>query len=740
MFCIATVSPPEAPCREFLDQMAEDGGEWRVTADRITYNANTKDYKAFGNVEIVQGQKRLSADQVVLNRKDMTAEATGNVELLSESDRLSGHSLEMDLGSGTGTLYEGFVFIKENNFRIKGDRIEKTGENTYHITEGTLTSCEGPNPDWQITGKQVDVTIEGYGYATHAAFWARRVPMLYVPWFMFPVKLERQTGLLLPRAGYSDRNGAEFIQPFFWAISKNTDATFYYHHIQKRGEKFGLEYRYKLSENSKGTLMADGFKDRHVDDGSPEATEKWGYDDDNAIRPNEDRYWIRIKSDQQLPYDAMAKLDLDIVSDQDYLREFSDGLMGHEATDDYFSSEFGRDIDDENDPVRTNRLNINRTWTYQSFNADLVWYDNVIKRRLEDKDDTLQQLPRIQYNALKQPVFEDMSGGLLFGTIDSEYTYFHRQNGLTGNRLDLHPRAYLPLRVDPYFSFEPSIGFRQTAWYIDADRDVYEPGKKRYMHRELYDIEVDLTTDINRVFSFDKGRVKKINHVIIPRLSYVYIPETDQSKYPYFEQTDRIEAQNRLAISFTNLFTSKKTAPGNGKDDENNYTYNRFARFFIEQGYSFRQHNDSRDDPEDPWLPLYAELELTPAELITLNADASWNHQNDKLDTGNISCRLHDDRGDELRIEYRYTRDSTQSIYFKGELRATSKLTLFSNYERNLKKEIGIEKTFGLRYESQCWAVELARQELPRQEKEDDVHYTAMVELIGLGEFGDTER
>ncbi|MFW5957522.1 MAG: LPS-assembly protein LptD [Desulfosalsimonas sp.] len=731
--CLSAAYVPTVLCQEFLEQVDRSGETWRITADKITYQPGTNRYTASGNVEITQAKKQLLADKVVLNEDDMTAEAAGNVTLTSEDDRLTGDRLNMNLETDTGTLIQGHISFTETELRLRGKKIEKTGENTYHITEGSLTSCEGLRPDWQITGKQVDVTIEGYGYASHSALWARRLPVIYVPWFMFPVKLERQSGLLTPEAGYSDRRGAEYVQPFFWAISDNTDATLYYHHMNRRGEKFGVEYRYMLSGDSKGTFMADGFMDDKIDDGTQEATDKWGYDDDNVIRPNDERYWVRMKADQELLADTTARLDIDVVSDQDYLREFSDGYMGHETTDDYFSSEFGRDIDDENDPVRTNRLNINKTWSYQSINADLVWYDNVIKRRLKDEDNTIQQLPRIQYNALKQPFFSDTAGGLLFGSLDSEYTYFYSRDNITGHRMDLHPRFYLPLQAGNYFSLEPSVGFRQTAWYIDADREFYGDEKERYMHRELYDAEVDLSTDINRVFSVEKGRVEKIKHVIIPRLSYGYIPEKDQTQYPKFDGTDRIESKNSLALSATNLFTSKAASPGKNRSDEKNYTYNRFARFFIEQAYDFREHEDS----SKAWMPLYAELDISPGHLVELQADASWNHQDDELDTGNLSGRLYDRRGDELKLEYRYNRDSTESIDLYAKTRITRKLSIFGNYERNLETETDIEKGLGMRYESQCWALELAWQQEGEQE-DDDTRYMAMIELLGLGGFGET--
>lgn len=729
--CIGAAMPPAADCLDMTGQVTT-AGRWRVTADRIVYDAERQVYTATGNVVIVHGQKRLAADRVVLDRKTMAAEATGNVALSAGGDRMSGRRLEINLETATGSLYHGLVFIEENNFRIRGDRIEKTGPSTYHIRNGALTTCQGPVPNWRITGKNVDVTVEGYGSVSRAAFWVRQWPVLYLPWFLFPAKLERQTGLLTPRAAYSSRNGAEFIQPFFWAISENSDATLYYHHIGQRGEKFGLEYRYVLAENAKGILMADGFEDERIDDGTPEATEKWGYSGDTAIRPNTDRYWFRMKADQPLPWDAKARLDLDVVSDQDYLREFSGGYTGYEPTREAFVSEFGRDLDDENDPVRTNRLNINRTGMYQAFNADLVWYDNVIKRRLSDTDDTLQRLPAIESNLLKQPVAPGLAGGgnLLFASLDSRYTYFYRQEGTAGHRVDLHPRLYLPLRVEPYFTFEPSAGLRQTAWYIDADRRYYAEGRDRYMHRELYDIGAQLSTDLHRVFAVDKGGIEKIRHLVIPALSYGYVPDTDQSEYPDFDGIDRIEGQNRLALSFTHLFTSKRKAAGPpGGEGEAGYTYNRFCRFFIEQAYDFNRTSD----PEAAWQPLYAELDLTPEDLVTLHADAEWSHAADTLASGNLSLRIRDRRGDRLRVDYRYSRDFHKSLFVSASTPITDRLTIFGQYERNLKTDKDIGKGLGTRYESGCWAVEAAW-----EDEADDRRYMILVDLYGLGEFGNS--
>ena len=323
---------------------------WQISADNVAYDPETTTYKAAGRVIIEKEATRLLADQVTFNYTAMTADAAGHVVLTVGDDLLTGERLELDLEQETGVLYGGSLFLQENHFYIRGERIAKTGRDTYRVEGGSFTSCDGDRPDWSITSRTLNVTIEGYGSATHAVFRVRNAPVMYAPYLFFPAKTKRQTGLLLPEVGHSDRLGFFWDQPLFWAIGDSSDATLYARYMDKRGTKIGLEYRYARTDASLGTFMADGLHDRRVDDGSAEATDQWGYGGDAYDRTNTDRYWIRAKLDQELPGGALARLDLDVVSDQDYLTEFKEGLSGFKASRDHFRDTFGRDLDtyDEN--------------------------------------------------------------------------------------------------------------------------------------------------------------------------------------------------------------------------------------------------------------------------------------------------------------------------------------------------------------------------------------------------------
>ncbi|MFO7839340.1 MAG: LPS assembly protein LptD [Desulfosalsimonadaceae bacterium] len=705
---------------------------WRINADRIVYEKEQNVYKAFGNVVVKKKETTLSADTVRLNRRSMKAVATGNVRLETRGDFISGSKITFNLNSRKGSIVDGTIFIAEKNFYIRGDKIQKIGESSYEIHHGSFTSCEGENPDWKLTGRELSLDIGGYGKIKHAALWARKLPLLYTPYFVFPVKRDRQSGLLAPEASYSDKNGLSWNQPFYWAINRSCDATFYYHQIEKRGEKLGMEFRYALGPQSRGALMIDGMHDDKTDEGTG-ADEKWAYTGDNYTRPNSDRYWFRMKADQQLPAGVSAQLDLDIVSDQDYLREFDDGITGFDASNEYFESAFDRDLDDEDDPVRENRLNLNRIWNQYSFNTDVLWYDDVRKRRWEDKDTTLQELPSITFDALKQPMLE----GPLYFEAASEYNYFYRKDGTTGHRMDIHPRFSLPLNAGPYFTFEPSAGLRQTSWVVDPEKETARGRELEDddQHRTFYDLGAVLSTDLSRVYNKAKAGANPIKHTIIPELRYEYVPDTDQSEYPEFDTIDRLGDANRLTLSLTHLLTSKyfTNSPGASAGDgatPSSPRYNRFFRFNIEQAYNF---NHGREPESEPFEPLYLELDLTPKNLLSMHAEAQWSYEENCLLTQLLSGRLHNERGDSLRLEYRYYKDVRESINLGASLQVTNRIRISGEYERNMEEAVEIEKRLQCIYQSQCWSLGLSY-----ADEGDDQEISATIRLHGLGGFGDS--
>ncbi|MCG6892474.1 MAG: LPS assembly protein LptD, partial [Desulfobacteraceae bacterium] len=607
------------------------GQPWQVTADSVSYDDDAKQYIGKGNVTISGRGKELTADFVRFDHKTMDAEAVGNVTLTSGKDVLTGSRMEINLDSETGTVYDGSVFFEKNHFYINGDTIEKLGDKTYAADWATVTSCDGDNPAWKISGRNIKATSGGVGFADHATFWAKGLPVMYFPMVAFPVNRERQSGLLFPEFGAGERRGFEVNLPYFWAINDNSDATFFAHYMEKRGLRYGGEYRYKLSELSQGAAMMDYLDDRQIDDGTEE-NKNYGFQEDDVPRLNHDRYWFRMKHDQELPWEFTGKLDIDWVSDQDYLLEFMRGQNGFNESNDYFSKQFGRDLDPYDDAVRLNRLNVNRSWEMFSFNAEARWYDDVINRQLNDTNTVLQQLPFATFDASKQQLFSTP----LYGRLNTNYVRYYQEDSTRAHTIDIYPRVFLPTNLGHYLSFEPSVGFRETAWYEESGY-WSETGGDDLQDRQLYDLQVDLSSEVYRVFDFNRGSLKKVKHSFRPRLIYNYIPEEDQSDIPYYiasvPETNRINYQLINILTTKSLVTPEKTISETKKKpptktdetaDPSLYDYREFVRLTISGYYDIREATTDdpteRIDPDErqPWSPMYVELNFAPSRYISL--------------------------------------------------------------------------------------------------------------------------
>jgi len=708
---------------------------WNISAGTVTFNSKKNLYIAQDAVAVTGVKTRLEADYVEFSNMTKDAFAQGNVILISGEDSISCNSMKINLTTEIGVIYNGVIFVQKNNFYVHGETIRKTGKFSYDADKGSVTSCKGDSPDWKITGKEIKVTIEGYGVAKDVVLWAKKVPAAYSPFLVFPVHTKRQTGLLSPRITSSDRKGIEYEQPLFIALSRNTDATIYTDHMSDRGTKLATEYRYVIDNKTKGSLFLDVLEDEKTDDGTSK-TEDYSFSS-TPQRTNSDRYWFRMKHNQAFANGFTAKLDIDIASDADYLQEFKNGFTGYSQTNKYFEKEFGRGLDEYDDTTRENRLNIYKSWDSHTLDIDAFWYDNIIARRQDTDDTTLQTFPAIQFDAARQQISDSM----FYYSLDTEMRSFYRKDTadaveatdtedavdalVNGQRLDIYPKIYLPLKLGKFFSFEPSIGVRQTLWRTDEYTDI-NGNSDSLRTREMYDIGAELSTKITKIFNPDNSFADKIKHELIPKLEYNFTPDIDQDDLPVFDSLDRIEEQNIITWSLTNTFISKQT--NLNPEGEEKIKYREFAYLRLYQSYDIEKDKESESEP---FSDIFLNMELNTNRFISLDMDVSWSPYANNFQTFNIGSSLRDSRGDVLETKYRYTRDESESLYSKISVSLTDELTAYCSIEKNLKQEENIEKQAGFTLNKSCWSVNLHY-----SDSQDEKSLTFLITLHGIGGFG----
>jgi LPS-assembly protein len=509
--------------------------------------------------------------------------------------------------------------------------------------------------------------------------------------------------------------------------------------MSNRGIKPGAEYRYILNERSRGTIMLDGLNDDKTDVGG-QSSDDYGYRDagEEVLRTNENRYWFRMSHHQPVPLGFFAKLDLDYVRDQDYLRDFREGHMGYLDTNVYFRETFHRQLDDYNDPVRTNRLNLNRLWPKFSFNFEPRWNDDT--RRQINTNDTLQRLPFMSLGGEKQKIWDSP----FYFDLESQYNYFWRDEGTRGQRLDVYPRFYFPFRANTYATLEPSVGLRGTGYRLDKDNFDDQPDTNKWSHRELFDTRLELFTEIERVFNLEGQLFERIKHRVRPQVTHEYIPDSNQGDLPQFDTIDRIDETNKITYALVNTLTSKvrtvgtqtsrpELAKGQGSERKTtvDYKYNDFFRLEVQHGYDFEKAKRS-------FSPIQAKLDLSPARYIWIDADAQYSVYEGEFLSHNIQGSLWDNRGDELYVDYRYDKESRetensediQSIFGKVKVKLTDRLSINAENRYNIETEQRIRTAGGFTYDTQCWSFDFKYTDTP-----NDWKVNFKIVLTGLGEI-----
>ena len=292
----------------------------------------------------------------------------------------------------------------------------------------------------------------------------------------------------------------------------------------------------------------------------------------------------------------------------------------------------------------------------------------------------------------------------------------------------------MPLNLKNYLNFEPSIGIRETIWYFD--KKEYSPEGDKELDRTIYDIKLDLSSDIYKIYSVMGSSIDKVKHNFRPQIVYDYIPEKNQDDLPSFDALDKIEKENLITYSITNTFTSRSKKYDQEKDTsllENtspyNYKYKQFCRFKIQQSYDFNKEKE--DDPE-PFSPILGELDVTPGRYFSIDADAEWSHYDRDFRSRNITLALWDERGDRLVVEHRYKIREQESIYTDLRLKLTNSVTAYAGYERDILEKEDIKRSVGFLYASQCWSLDFRY-----IDEENDQRYEFMVNLYGIGEIGE---
>ncbi|MFP6639066.1 MAG: LPS assembly protein LptD, partial [Myxococcota bacterium] len=289
-------------------------GPFRLDATDLEYISKGEVYVANGDVVLAQQGRKLTADWVAFSLETGRGVASGRVRFQDDEQYLEASFLVFDVDTLDAVLFDGEIDMGPTGFLIEGRELRKQGDADYGIRDGMVTSCRCPDEEdrkpWVLSTQSADVELGGYGRARNSTVDILGVPSLWFPYLIFPVKTERESGVLLPEVAFGGGSGSRVGLPFFWAARRDLGLVATPLYSEKRGFKIDLDVDYVYGERSGGRAYAAYARDDSYEAGVSD------------FGPN--RWAAALEHDQFLPGGWRARADVKLVSDQRYLRDFDE--------------------------------------------------------------------------------------------------------------------------------------------------------------------------------------------------------------------------------------------------------------------------------------------------------------------------------------------------------------------------------------------------------------------------------
>ena len=495
-----------------------------------------------GDVQINQGRQQISADKVVVNVQDGIAAAQGNVLLVDAAQSTQSTdgnprvSLKDSPKGGLITVADELAYQTDSSKATAKDvafasvplqaygyakRLNKVDESRVEIDDVMFTTCAPDNPTWQINAKNIDINTDtGRGEAYNATLKVKNTPVLYLPYFNFPIDDRRTSGFLLPRGGFSTEGSFNVQLPYYFNLAPNYDATVTPTIFTDRNPMLTGEFRYLTEKFGYGSLT-----------GSYLPNDKQ-YDDEDRTRFYYSHHW-QSKDIPNLSIDALYQY----VSDPKFLNDFE--TLGDETV----QLNLPRRIQANyyNDYLTA----LAKIETFQTLDRNLTNSDKIL-----DKDKPYDRLPQLSVKYRVPWVTQfDLTG-------ISDFAYFKRpindgsapeQSG--GRLYNKLTAAYPMTRTWGYVT--PSVSLQHLYTQFDQESADANGLDKNSKSQSIFVPQFSIDSGLNFFktgtpfgkFDDSLGGYQLLS----PRLKYVYSPYKDQTDVPNFN--------TRLAsLNFSQLY------------------------------------------------------------------------------------------------------------------------------------------------------------------------------------------
>ncbi len=685
-----------------------------IVGDKLSGTTTVPNYT--GNVALKRGDQFMGTDSLRVDTETGNYIAEGHVRYQDSSIRMVADRAEGNQDTDTHKITNIRYQLIERRGNGKADSVDLQGA-LGQMHRSTYTTCDPSQRVWELHAPEIDVdNDEGFGTARNAILKIYNVPILYAPWFKFPIDDRRTSGFLFPAIGMSSRNGFDYLQPYYLNLAPNYDATLYPRYMSSRGFMLGSEFRY-LYDGGKGEIEATYMPDDQLRDKDRGKFEYRGYH-------NIDSHW-------------QARASVAWVSDERYTEDFSNRLLGNAVS--------------------------NLQSTVGIYGTGETWTAGLMADRWQLTDYTLTE-SALPYNRQPRAFFNwDQAFGNYFeaGVYSEAVRFVHddvhakdalyERTGVTtempgGTRLDLKPYISMPLAGAAWF-LKPTVAWRYTAYQLDKDLAATLGGDTS-PSRSLPIATVDAGVYFDRDTKF--GNTNYLQ-TLEPRLFYLYTPYRNQDDLPIFDTRE-------FTFSWGQLFRDSRYTGADRQNDANQLTMALSSRllrqddgkeklsvslgqilYFSDSRVSLPDSDTTIEQGKSAWV---ADANYMINDRWTMGATYQWDPKYRRKDLASFRTRYLLPGDGIINLSYRFRRDLLEQTDVSVLYPINPTWSLVGRHYYSLEDKKPLEIIAGVQWDSCCLAVRaLARRYVRNREGDLDTALQVEFVLKGLSSLGqDTDR
>ena len=652
-----------------------------------------------GGVTMRQGSRRVSSISAEVDQVTNKARLEGDVKYREPGLLMLSDNAQIDTVTNEAIFSNAEFVMHEDNLRGTADRIIQLEDERIRLEQGNYTYCPPFSEAWGLEADSIVLDREeGYGVAEDAVLRVGGVPVIYTPYFSFPIDDRRKSGFLTPSISYSSDSGLDLAVPYYFNIAPNMDDTLTPRFISDRGLLLQNEFRY-LNRWSRNEVNAAYLAK------------------DNSY--SDDRWLLALKHDGRIANNWTTSIDYTSVSDDQYFEDLSSDL----------------------DVQRQDHLN----QRLQARSAGDNWKLNVLLQDYQTIDGTApyQLIPRISLSG--KHVLNDQFNF----TYITELTRFERDlDGLVGANRIIGDRVFLAPSINylfkrPWGYLKPRISLWSSTYSLDNQITGFD---------STPNITAPITSIDSGLF-FDRNLKNGGTHTLEPRLFALYVPEEDHSSIPDFDTSryifnynylfrenrfsgiDRLGDTQQISLGITTRYI---TATGFEK-----------ANFQIGQAYYFADRKVQLDKANPAETSNQTNIATLATWYLTKNTktylDTILDSSDFEVQSSTLGLKYKRDYDHVVNFRYRFTDSSREQADLSYIWPLSTHWTSLGRLLYDIRDNETEEASLGLEYESCCWKLSFAgRHWLDGTETNGSNKYDygifLQLTLKGLGSFGTGDK